>query len=328
VGDFNGDGKLDLAIPLYPPTGSGSSVQIMLGNGHVTFQAPLGSATGDSPYAIAVADFNGDGKLDLAITQAEGYSVDILLGNGDGTFQPPQTYGAGDFPAWVGVADFNGDGIPDLLVRNIHEPTYCILLGNGDGTFQPTLTFNLDNLGSVIAGDFTGNGKSDLAVTSADYQAGTSTVSILLSNGDGTFSPGASYNAVPHNSGIAVGDLNGDGKLDLILPGKQATWVMLGNGDGTFQPPLIMDFTGAELIGGNPIVADFNGDGIADLAMLGAGASVALGNGDGTFSTPWNFALGNTPFWLAAGDFNGDGKLDLVDVSEYTGYAVLLNMTK
>src|SRR5271169_6130362 len=167
VGDFNGDGKLDLAVSnSCPASGCGSSVtstvSILLGNGDGTFQKHVDYPVG-SPAGLAVADFNGDGKLDLAV--ANGGSVAILLGNGDGTFQAAVDYATPGTTSSVAVGDFNGDGKPDLVVTNSDDNTISVFLNNGSGTFPTRMDFATGSYPtSVTVGDFNGDGKLDLAI--------------------------------------------------------------------------------------------------------------------------------------------------------------------
>jgi len=174
VGDFNQDGKLDLAVT--NNTNSGT-VSILLGTGNGKFEAPLTSATGQFPQALAARDFNGDGRLDLAVVSVFNPGlVSVLLGNGDGTFQPPVGYSTGS-PESVIAGDFNGDGKVDLAVTNQNENTVSILLGNGDGTFQPHIDFSTGNQPvAATSGDFSNDGGLDLAVANV----GGNTVSVLL----------------------------------------------------------------------------------------------------------------------------------------------------
>jgi hypothetical protein len=172
VGDFNGDGKLDLAVTPSGVAGPQDNVvNIFLGNGNGTFTAAPTPTfpTGDAPQAISVADVNGDGKLDLIIANNQGASVTILLGNGDGTFTAalgsPVTVGNG--PYAVAVADLNGDGKLDLVTANFGDNTLSILLGNGDGTFTPSgspIAVGTEP-SSIAVGDFNGSGRLGLAVT-------------------------------------------------------------------------------------------------------------------------------------------------------------------
>src|ERR1700688_4879036 len=188
VGDFNGDGNLDLAVAYcndsFPTTQPGA-VEILLGNGDGTFNLAAASpATGNTPTAIATSDFNGDGNLDLAIPNGSSNTVTILLGNGNGTFTAAASPATGNSPSSLVVGDFNGDGKPDLAVTNALDNTVTILLGDGDGTFKAAASPVTGNKPSAIAaGDFNGKGKVDLAVANA---AGN-TITILLGNGDGTF---------------------------------------------------------------------------------------------------------------------------------------------
>lgn len=316
--DFNGDGHPDLAVP------NQTNVSILLGNGQGGFQVAGMYAAGSYPAAAAVADFNGDGKSDLAVLNYNrstgGFS--ILLGNGDGTFQAPISYQTGDFPASVLVADFNGDGKPDLLVNEGYDNFLAIFLGKGDGTFRRAPNYSLTNLGYVVTGDFDGDGKWDIAVLNAPVNQPYA-LTILLSNGDGTFHTGATYNNVSSATYVFAGDLNGDHKLDLLLPGVSTTLTMLGNGDGTFQSPSTMNFAS-----GLSVLADFNGDGKLDLATLGnLGVGFALGNGDGTFQMPVYFDVGSVVQSLLAGDFNGDGKPD-VTVPNGSIISILTNWTR
>jgi hypothetical protein len=272
VGDFNGDGKLDLAVD---NAGSPGTVSVLLGKGDGTFQAPINSAAGIPSHSMVVGDFNGDGKLDLALSAGDSGVVSVLLGNGDGTFQAPVHYDAGT------------------------DPTIKV----------PVMW--------VAAGDFNRDGKLDLVVANKGTIANNftdSSVSVLLGNGDGTFQAAAEYGPVVNSYCVAVGDFNGDGNLDLAVANSGSLHVgagvsvLLGNGDGTFQSAVTYDAGVACVL---VTVADFNGDGKPDLAVLGPPDRVLLGNGDGTFQSAIPFQAGGYSLSVAVADFNGDGKLDL-----------------
>lgn len=351
VADVNGDGKLDLLIANQNASCNGCSgggVGVLLGNGDGTFQSPVSYGTGVyNAYSLAVADLNGDGKPDLVatgscITNTNCVSsIEVLLGNGDGTFKAAVNYSSGGETAYsVAVADVNGDGKPDIIVANscatgstCIDGTVAVLLGNGDGTFRAAVSYGSGGqyATSVAVGDVNNDGKPDLVV--ANYYTGSSnstgSIGVLLGNGDGTFQPAVSYasGGVGDNS-VAVADVNGDGRLDLLAVNQGATvgssngtlGVLLGNGDGTFQPAMVNPTTGVSVdYFAQLAIGDFNGDGKLDVAC-GAGDFLLLGNGDGTFQAPLSLGFDGTG--IATGDLNGDGRPDLA----VGGVAVLLNI--
>jgi len=280
------------------------------------------------PYSVAVADFNGDGKADLAVANAHSDSVSVMLGNGDGTFQTEVPYTVGNAPQSVVAGDVDGDGIVDLVVVNTGDSTVEVLLGNGNGTFHAGGTFTVQaNPLDVVIGDFNLDGKLDLAVANGPNSAG---VSILLGNGDGTFHAFTASPAGTNANSLAVGDFNGDGKPDLAVTDliNNDVNVLLGNGDGTFHAATSSPF----MVDSGPTsiaVGDFNGDGKPDLAVANGTSndvSVLLGNGDGSFQTAVNYAIGSStqPVSLATGDFNGDGILDLAVANHLANTASVL----
>jgi FG-GAP-like repeat len=239
--DFNGDGKLDLVYVVPCPNGGngciGGQVVVRLGNGDGTFQAAAAFLTAQSastqswPTAFATGDFNGDGKVDLAVVNSYcepynclgGGTVGILLGNGDGTFQPATEVPVGNQPEWVVAADFNNDGRLDLVVPNVQDGTVSVLLGKGDGTFQSQVTFpvrkflnsNITRTDIAVA-DFNGDGKMDLALIDVDNTIlRNDEISVYLGNGDGTF---RLFTTIPWGifpTAILTADFNGDGIPDL-----------------------------------------------------------------------------------------------------------------
>jgi len=318
VGDFNHDGKLDVAAVSY----QSGKVAILLGRGDGTFQ-PASYYPTISANSIAVADFRHSGNLDLAVADFLGQNISILLGNGDGTFQTPVPYmTTGTEPSSVLVGDFNNDGKLDLLVCD--SPYVSVLLGNGDGTFQASIDTTPGLQPEAIGlGYFNHDRKLDVASISGGD------VTILLGNGDGTFTAGATYSVGTELNSVAVADFNRDGKLDIAVAdglGGQIA-VLLGNGDGTFQVPADYPayFPGAIL------ATDLNEDGKQDLVVTNAAQnpgmiSVYRGNGDGTFQPAAPYIVGKEIGYTAAGDFNGDHMIDIA-VPDFTGsdVGVLLN---
>ncbi len=320
VGDFNGDGIPDIATVAGGPS---APLVILLGNANGTFTAATQTAFSAYTFGpMVVADFNGDGKQDLAILDGDNNTVTILLGNGDGTFTvAPSSPATAANSKHLVVADFNGDGIPDLAVSNLSSNSLNIFLGNGDGTFTPVASSPAaasSSPSAIVAGDFNGDGKADLAVSDV-Y---SDTISILLGNGDGTFAPATSVHSGSNGAAIVAADFNGDGKLDLavgvagVSGSPDSVTILRGNGDGTFSSPQTTQGTSSTAITAIA-TGDFNSDGIPDVAVANSSSgtfTIFLGSAGGTFT-----AFSQSPpasiypsFEIAAGDMNGDGRTDLV----------------
>jgi hypothetical protein len=344
TGDFTGNGNLGVAVV----NQASDSVTILPGNGDGTFQQPLTVPLppGSGATSIVAADFNNDGRIDLAVTDSILSAVTILLGNGDGTFQSstitvpggPNTITTGYFTS-KGPLD---QGPLDLAVTDSVTNSVTILLGHGDGKFTVGQTIALLNpadpnnpnpylaLDAIVAGNFTQSGHTDLVVAEPFIDA----VSVLLGNGDGTFNQastisfGKSFPFVPSNIALVTGDFRNIGRTDLAVASTNPVFgdtldVLLSNGDGTFQAPneislgygakpmaiVTGHFSGTG--GAGPLdlaTGDFNGSGTDDY-------SVFIGKGDGTFQPAEINSLGGFGGYttaIATGDFAGDGSTDLV----------------
>jgi hypothetical protein len=338
AGDFNGDGKVDLAIGTATDMVPGSLVSVFLSNGDGTFTAgPVTTLTGTGPGSMILGDFNGDGKPDMAVGDFQANTVSILLGNGDGSFTvtAASPISVGMDPGALAVGDFNHDGKLDLMVANSGDKTITVFLGKGDGTFTQAAGSPM-SVGAAIntfaVGDFNGDGKLDVAAAS-----NVGTVLILLGNGDGTFTQGTSA-PVARSASIAAADFNGDGKLDLAVTDfhDSTVTILLGKGDGTFTPVSGCCGTSTpQTLTLGLVVADFNNDGKLDIALAIQNentldyVTMLMGNGDGTFvSTDFAAHMPQDPAAIVAGDFNGDGKLDIATASDPDGeFSVALQVS-
>jgi hypothetical protein len=380
--DFNGDGAPDLAVTNNSSATGASTVSVLLGKGDGSFSAAVSYLVGDFPGTIVAADFNGDGKVDLAaLDNVTGVAyvnkVWVLLGKGDGTFQPAVSTATGTGSGYLACADLNSDGKLDLIIADEFASAMAIMMGNGDGTFQAAneyvaasqaislaiLTFGdgstslltADNLSSglfffyvasdgfvaipqlqyigsgptsIAAADLNGDGQADLAIT--DAEAGN--IYVKLATGGGNFASPVTYSLGTQPGAVALADVNGDGKIDVIAADVSGIDVLLGNGNGTLGA--VNTFAAGGSLS-SITIADFNSDGKPDVAAANpssGGIALFLGNGDGTFQTAKTILLagGSVPLSAVSGDFNGDGKPDLIvafsptDNTQPGGIAVLL----
>ena len=345
TGDFNGDGKLDTVN-----IDSGSRLNVILGNGDGTFQTPITlniAASNFFPQAFAVGDFNGDHLLDVAVWAVNATSanseVHIYLGNGTGSLTYSGTYSASNSstfspgPNSFVAADLNGDGKLDLVAMTPYNGVF-VFLGNGDGTLQTPVAYttvctsNIGNCGALAVGDLNGDGKPDLALQTNDTTGGG--MSILLNNGNGTFGTATYYPAgiggVIAAGGIAIGDLNGDKKPDVVVTASNiGVIVYLNQGTGTFA---VNGTVGSIPLGGtnNVVLADINNDKKLDIVIPdGAGDVFTFyGKGNGTFTAgpayPLQVCNDCSNLLVAVGDFNGDGTLDLLESNGFNTNTVSL----
>ncbi len=311
------------AIDLLVTNFGDETVSVFLGNGDGTFGAKTDFNTGNGPSALALADFNGDGKLDVVVANKTDNTVSVLLGNGDGTLASKQDFPVGTSPVSVATGVFAANGFVDLAVANQGSNTISILLGNGDGTFKPQVTYPTGGAPTAIAvGDFNGDGKPDLAVVNQN----SATVSIFLGNGDGTFKPRVDYATGNNPVAVQTADVNGDTFLDLAVANfnDDTVSILLGNGDGTFQTQVAYPTTqGPDSI----TIADFNEDGLPDLAIAEQTSdtvSVLLGIGSGAFSAPIDIAVGSSPSSIVSADFSGSGLPDVAVTNEGSNSATVI----
>jgi hypothetical protein len=294
-----------------------------------SFKTPTDYAVGDNPNSGITADFNADGKLDLAIGIVLEKKVAVLINNGNGTFATPVKYAVDFNPESSAAADYNGDGKLDLAVGNfLGGPTslgtMSILIGNGDGTFQDAVTTPVLNPFHILAADLNADGKQDIVTTGFPDK-----VSVQIGNGNGTFQSPVTYTVGPGPRTLGIADFSGDNKLDVAVTNSGDSTVvslLIGNGDGTLQTAVPVN------VGSRPqgmAVGDLNGDNKPDLVVAATSDNtvvVLISNGNGTFQAPVPYPTGlNQPLNLALADFNGDDELDVVTTSTFGphSYAIL-----
>jgi VCBS repeat protein len=313
IKDLNADGKPDIVSANYLD----GTASVLIGNGNGTFQPKVDYATGASSYSVALEDVSGDGKPD--IVTANGGSVSVLLGNGNGTFQAKLDQATGGVS--VAIGDLNGDGKPDIVTAN-GASTVAVILNNGSGTFQPPVDVGTGiSPNSVAIGDTNNDGNLD--ILSANSSGAEKAVWLILGRGDGTFLERVDYATAGSPWTVAVRDLNGDSKPDLVATNNNGSdvSVRLGNGDGTFQAK--HEFA-TGLYPTAVAIEDVDGDSKPDIVTTNFGAasvSFLKGKGDGDFYTKIDYGTRNGPSSLAIADVTGDGTLDIV-TADYTDSTV------
>ncbi|MCX8155476.1 MAG: FG-GAP-like repeat-containing protein [Verrucomicrobiae bacterium] len=312
IGQLNADTNLDLVVPIY----ENSTLAVYTGRGDGTFQLRTNFTAGNGALTPLLLHLNGDAHLDLVVGNYLANTFSVYLGNGDATFTWLTNYATGQRPYGMVAGDFNRDGRQDVAVANFNSSTLSVYLGNGDGTFQPGVTYPAGGgTIKVATGDLNGDGHLDLVT--ADQNAVT--LSIFINQGNGTFNPRYTLDTHTTLRSLAVADLDGDGALDLLSGHDDGVvnWFR-GRGNGTFLPRQTVA-TGAYVIY-SLLPVDLNGDGRLDLALADYYYNrvlVLLNSGQGQFEGAARYSYSGSSYFsdVKAGDFNGDGRLDLLGLA-------------
>ena len=308
VGDFNGDGNHDLAVA----NAGSNNVSILLGNGAGSFGAATNfgvGASGGGPVAIAVGDFDGDGKQDLGVANFDSHNVSILIGNGAGSFSPATTFGvAGSAPQSIAVGDFNGDGLQDLVVANYFSDNVSIMLGNGSGDFGLPFSFGAGSFsGSVAVGDFNGDSQQDLAVAND----GSQSVSVLLRNCPTPIPVLGNYpdTSVPLGSNATVTPTAAPVETSRINVSTSTNFKGKLEGDPATG---VVRVTDAHPAGTYPVtVTAFSSVGATSAKIFTLTVTTPPTCDPLSFIEAADLDAGDSPGSVVVGDFNGDGQQDL-----------------
>jgi FG-GAP-like repeat/PASTA domain len=329
MGDLTGDGWPDLVSAVTLPS---HNLSVLINGGDGTFRAKPVLASGRNPASVAIGDVDGDRAEDIVTANSVG-TVSVLLGKGDGTFRARRDYVTGGTPSSVAIGDLNGDGKLDAVTAiSSAQGGISVLLNAGDGSFQPARDFGAGFAADKLAiGDLNGDGSLDLTVGGEDA-LGYPRVAVFLNAGDGSFPASRTYSATSDPKSIAVGDINGDGRPDLVWTTSEEETgpgfvVQLNRGRGRFGEGKGYGLHGDGASGGSSVaIGDLNGDGQVEVAVTSRihAVSVSVRSNAGGFRSQLDYGTARYPAVVLAGDLNGDRKQDLV-VATDLGIAVLLN---
>jgi hypothetical protein len=323
-GDFNGDGYPDIVTT----NDASSNISVLLNNGNGTYATKVNYSIGvtTNPRQLAVADFNGDNKQDIAFvsTQGGGGKFGIYLGTGTGTFGAVTLYNTGGgFSAFMAVGDFNNDTKPDIVTVEALGATATVFLNSGTGTFGAGTTYAVSGSQGVTVGDINNDNNIDLVVLSGNN------LSVRLGTGTGTFGSANTYATGSGPTDVSLADVNGDNKLDAITVNNSAgtVSVLIGSGTGAFATKV--DYT-TGTISRTVGIGDMNGDGKKDLAVSSqSSVAILTNNGDGTFAAKADFSINSSAMHYATlvVDVNGDTKPDVVTATS-DAVSVMIAVTR
>ena len=311
TGDVNGDTKQDIVVT----KAGANTISILIGDGVGGFKSKGDVMVGSQPGNVLLADVDADTKLDMVVAESGASNVSVYFGNGDGTFQPEVMLLTGPAPSGLAVADFDKDGKLDVAIAVAFNLVVYTGAGNRTFSMMPKMMAAGQNTKAMIAGDWNGDMKTDLALANLS----SNNVSVLIGNGDGTFAAEKLYAVGTSPLAIAAGDLNKDGKTDLIVTDRDGADVeiLTGNGDGTFGMTAMKIFAAPQ--GRGMVLADFNGDMFLDAAEVSTVSNqlvVLTGVPMGPFDVKQlSYMTGKGPLAIGSADFNGDSKVDLAIVN-------------